>query len=41
MENLFRWLMDGFSNDLSKVEGLLLGFGVRGFLVNYDVGPHM
>ena len=41
MENLFRWLMDGLSDELSKVEGLILGFGVGEFLVNSNVGPHM
>ena len=41
VENLFRWVMDGLSDDLSKVEVLLLGFGVGEFLVYSDVGPHL
>ena len=41
VENLFRSLMDELSDDLSKVEGLLLGCGVGKFLVNSDVDPHL
>ena len=41
VENLFCWLIDGLCDDLSKVEGLLLGFGVGVFSVNFDVGPHL
>ena len=41
MEDLFCWVMDGLSDDLSKVEVLVLGFWVGELLVNSNVGPHM
>lgn len=34
MEDLICWLMDGLSDDLSKVEVLVLGFWVGELLVN-------
>ena len=34
-------LMDGLSNDLSKVKVLVLGFWVGELLVNSDGGPNL